>query len=109
MSILHAQEGQAVNVAPYGATLGAQRTTALFKSEQMEVIRLVLPAGKVMPQHQVTGDITIHCLEGCLHVTWNGSSTELRADQLLFLQGRVPHSVTAQEDTSALVTIVLGR
>ena len=109
MSIEHAREGQSIDVTPYGATLGTQRTTALFKSRQVEVIRLVLAVGKSMPQHAVAGDITIQCLEGRIQVLWNGSNTELLAGQLLFLLGQMPHSVTALEHASALVTIVLHK
>jgi quercetin dioxygenase-like cupin family protein len=107
MSIHHAREGQPIDVTPYGAQLGEQRTTALFKSRQVEVIRLVLARGKSMPEHKVAGDITIQCLEGRLQVQWNGSSSELQAGQLLFLLGQMLHSVTALEDASALLTIVL--
>ena len=109
MSILHAQEGQAINVAPFGRELNTRRTVALFKSAQIEVIRLVLATGKSMPQHKLAGDITIQCLEGRLHVLWNGTSTELLPGELLFLLGHMPHSVTALEDASALVTIVLHK
>jgi quercetin dioxygenase-like cupin family protein len=37
----------------------------------------------------------------------NGDITQLAAGQLMFLHGEVPHSVTALEHASALVTIVL--
>ena len=37
---------------------------ALFKTEELEVIRLVLAAGKSLPPHKVPGEITIQCLEG---------------------------------------------
>ena len=107
MSIPHAQSGEPTSVAAFGPGLNQQRTAALFKSEQLEVMRLVLLAGKSMPAHKVTGEITIQCLEGKLDVEVNGVSTLLQAGQLMFLLGAVPHSVTALEDASALVTIVL--
>jgi quercetin dioxygenase-like cupin family protein len=107
MSIPHALSGQPIEVAPFGNSLPEQRTVALFKSDQLEVIRLVLAAGKSMPTHKVSGEITIQCVEGTLDVQVNGSSTLLAAGQLMFLLGEVPHSVTAREPASALVTIVL--
>ena len=107
MSIPHARSGQPIAVAPFGATLAEQRTVALFKSDQLEVIRLVLAAGKSMPLHQLSGEITIQCIEGTLNVGVDGQTTLLQAGQLMFLLGAVPHSVTAQEHASALVTIVL--
>jgi quercetin dioxygenase-like cupin family protein len=107
MAIEHAQPGQAVNVAPLGARLAAEKTVALFKSEQIELIRLVLQAGKALPPHKVPGEITIHCLEGRMAVHADGTQHLLAAGELLYLRGGVMHDVKALEDASALVTIVL--
>jgi quercetin dioxygenase-like cupin family protein len=109
MSIPHALSGQPVAVAAYGPGLAEQRTVALFKSDQLEVIRLVLAPGKAMPMHSVSGEITIQCVEGSLDVGVNGDTTRMQAGQLMFLLGDVPHSVTAREHASALVTIVLKK
>src|SRR5688572_31348009 len=59
MAIEHAHSGQAVDVQPLGRDLSAQKTTALFKSNDLEVIRLVLLAGKSLPPHKVPGEITV--------------------------------------------------
>ena len=107
MAIAHAQPGQPVNVAPLGPELASERTIALFKSEQLEVIRLVLQAGKSLPPHKVPGEITLHCLEVRLAVGVDGTRHVLAAGQLLYLGGGVVHDVTALDDASALVTIVL--
>ncbi len=107
MAIEHAQPGQPVDVSPLGPRLASEKTVALFKSHQLEVIRLVLQAGKALPPHKVPGEITIHCLEGRLAVGAGGSRHVLTAGQLLYLGGGVPHDVQALEDASALVTIVL--
>ena len=109
MAIVHAQPGQPVNVSPLGPRLRGEKTVALFKSQELEVIRLVLPAGKALPPHQVPGEITIHCLEGRMAVGADGTQHMLGAGQLLYLGGGVLHDVTALEDASALVTIVLHR
>lgn len=109
MAIPHASSGQLIDVRPLGKRLSGEVSIALFKSEQIEVIRLVLPAGKSFPPHQVPGEITIHCIEGRIDVTVEGSSHVLEAGQMLFLAGGVPHGVDAIEDASALVTIVLCR
>ncbi|HEY1128609.1 MAG TPA: cupin domain-containing protein [Roseateles sp.] len=109
MAIPHALPGQAVDVRPLGAGLAQEKTRALFKSADLEVMRLVLMAGKSLPPHSVPGEITVHCLEGSLVVTAEGRSHALGADQLLYLAGGVMHDVTAVEDSSALVTIALRR
>jgi quercetin dioxygenase-like cupin family protein len=109
MAMPHAQPGQPVDVSPLGLRLADEKTVALFKSEQLEVIRLVLQAGKSLPPHRVPGEITIHCLEGRIAVGADGAQHVLGAGQLLYLRGGVLHDVTALQDASALVTIVLHR
>ena len=42
------------------------------KTEEMELIRLVLAAGKVLPNHKVAGPITVHCIEGKIEFTTMG-------------------------------------
>ena len=107
MAIPHAVPGQAVDVKPFGARLANEQTVALFKSEDLEVMRLVLRAGKSLPPHKVPGEITAQCIEGALDVTVDGENYVLRAGQLLYLMGAVLHGVTALEDSSALVTVAL--
>ena len=108
MALEHLQPGQVANVQPYGAALANASNTALFKSAELEVMRLVLPKGKTMPAHQVNGEITIQCLEGVVEVDANTSTPAiLQAGHLLFLQGGAPHALLALEDASVLVTIVV--
>lgn len=109
MAIKHAPSGQTIDVGPLGGSLATEKTTALFKSEDLEVMRLVLLAGKSLPPHKVPGEITIQCIEGTIDVTSDGSSHLLHAGQLIYLSGNVLHGVTALEDSSALVTVALKR
>ncbi len=64
MAIPHAQSGQVIDVRPLGPSLADERTVALFKTDDLEVMRLVLTAGKSLPPHKVAGEITIQCIEG---------------------------------------------
>jgi quercetin dioxygenase-like cupin family protein len=107
MAIDHALPGQAIDVRPLGGALSTARTTALFKSDDLEVMRLVLPAGKSLPPHKVPGEITVQCIEGSIAVDAAGQRHLLRAGQLLYVRGNVLHSVTAIESASALVTVAL--
>jgi quercetin dioxygenase-like cupin family protein len=108
MALTHARPGQAIDVAPLGNAVAQQATHALFKAHDLEVLHLVLPAGKSLPPHKVPGEITVQCVEGVIDVTSDGRSQVLRAGQMLYLEGGVVHGVTALEDASALVTIALG-
>ena len=107
MAIAHATPGQPIDVGPLGPLLPNTRTMALFKSGELEVIRLVLLAGKSYPTHKVPGEITIQCLEGKFEVNVEGRTHILAAGQLLYLPGGVQHSLLGIENASGLITIVL--
>lgn len=107
MAMSHANSGEALDIRPLGSQLSASQTLALFKSKNLEVIRLVLPTGKGMPMHAVAGDITMQCIEGSIALVVDGQSKVLDAGQLMYLSGGVPHSLTAVVDASVLVTIAL--
>ena len=81
--------------------------TALFKSRDLEVIRLLIGAGKGMPPHRVPGEITIQCISGQVEIGLDDGPTALQPGQLLYLKGDAVHSVTALTDACALVTIAL--
>ncbi|MDO8457085.1 MAG: hypothetical protein Q7T07_09260 [Burkholderiaceae bacterium] len=105
MAISHALSGEAVDIRPLGSNLIASQTIALFKSKNLEVMRLVLPKGKGMPLHSVLGDITMQCIEGSIAVVVDGQTKPLAAGHLMYLSGGVEHSLTAVADASVLVTI----
>lgn len=107
MAIPHLTSGDGVYLIPADLDWATARTEALFKTTQLEVIRLVLREGKAFPPHQVAGDITIQCLAGRLEITANGHARTLEPGQLLYLDGGVVHSVLALQDACGLVTIVL--
>lgn len=109
MAIPHARPGQVIEVRPLGARLAQEKTVALFKSEDLEVIRLVLLAGSSLPPHRVAGEITVQCIEGAIDVTADGRSHVLQAGQLLYLTGGFTHGVTALQDSSAIVTVALRK
>ena len=107
MALSHAMPGQVLDVRPFGMRLTSEKTVALFSLSDLEVMRLVLPAGKSLPPHKVPGEITIHCLEGALEIELPGATVKLAAGELVFLAGSAVHGVKALADASALVTIVL--
>jgi quercetin dioxygenase-like cupin family protein len=109
MSIPHARPGETVSVRPLGAALKTTKSATLAKTDDLEIIRLVLPAGKHVATHQAPGEITVQCLEGRVSFTAGGTTRELAAGQILFLQAGEPHALTALEDASLLVTMLLSK
>ncbi len=103
----HAASGEVVSLAPYGERLLHERSHAILKSDQVELARLVLPAGKSLPRHSVAGEITVLCLEGEIDFDADGVHRMLRAGELIHLAGATPHALTAVRDASLLLTICL--
>ncbi|KWR92025.1 hypothetical protein [Cupriavidus sp. IDO] len=107
MSLPHLSSGQVASVLPLGAKLEQTPTSALFKEERLEVMRLVLTAGKHVPTHSVAGPVTIQCLEGEVDIGVDGGHRLLRQGDLVYLASGVAYDVTAISKASLLVTIVL--
>ena len=64
MALTHTPSSEVVRIAPLGNALTSAITSAILKADELEVIRVVVPQGKTLPQHQVPGEITLYCLEG---------------------------------------------
>ena len=107
MAIPHASPGDVIDVRPLGPALAGARSHALFKSDDLEVIRLVLPAGEGMPPHAVAGEITLQCIEGRIAFDCDAGARELAAGQLIHSAADEIHELRAIEDSSLLLTIAL--
>jgi quercetin dioxygenase-like cupin family protein len=107
MAIPHAQAGEVIDVRPLRDELANTKSHTLFKGERVEVIRMVLPAGKELPEHKARGEITVQCLEGKIEFTAKGKSNELTAGKLICLSTGEPHSLRCLEEASLLLTILL--
>jgi len=108
MSIPHAKSGEIVSL-PLGSAWESSKTTTLVKTGDLELIRLVLPAGKEIPTHRAKGTITVQCLEGRVAFTAGGTTQELGPGQLLYLDAGEPHAVKGIENSSVLVTLPAAR
>jgi quercetin dioxygenase-like cupin family protein len=108
MAIPHAKSGDVIDVRPLGTSLKDQKTSTLIKTDSLEVLRLVIPAGTQIAEHQVPGEITVQCLEGEVVFDAGGTERKLSAGDFLFLAGGTPHALRAAKDSSVLVTILLN-
>ena len=108
MSIKHAKPGEVIQL-PLGAALCSSKTTTLVKTVDLELIRLVLAAGKELPTHDAPGEIIVQCLEGRVAFTADGKTQELTPGQMLYLAAGEPHAVKGIENSSLLVTLLLPR
>lgn len=102
MAIAHAVSGEVVNLLT-----APDKTQALFKAKDLEVMRIVLPAGKRMPDHSVPGSVTVQCMRGQVELFMPGSTAKLSAGEFAYLGGGVPHGLHALQDADLLVTIAI--
>jgi quercetin dioxygenase-like cupin family protein len=107
MALPHAKPGEIVDLRPIGPDLKEAQTAAIIKGNHFEAIRLIVHAGHEIPQHKVSGEITLHCLEGHVELSVAQAPIALRANQWIYLERDAPHSIKAIEDSSLLLTIFL--
>jgi quercetin dioxygenase-like cupin family protein len=96
MAIPHAKPGEVVDARPLGSALASAQTKTLVRAEQVEVIRLVIPAGKDIDEHKAKGEIVVQCLERKVAFTAFGKTQTLEAGKLLYL----PESVRKKRGLS---------
>ena len=109
MAQTHAQSGQVVSVRPLGDRLSGSRTTAILKADQLEVVRIVLGAGKQLREHSAPGEITVQCIEGRIAFRTPEASHVLEAGDFIHLRRDEPHALEAIVDSSALLTLCIAK
>ena len=103
MALPHAQPDDVINLLPEG---DAAPSVSLLRTAHLQIMRLVMPAGHLMPGHQVPGELTIQCLTGCVDIGTAKGSRVLSAGQLVALASDEPHDVRATEAAVLLVTLL---
>jgi quercetin dioxygenase-like cupin family protein len=109
MAIPYAKPGEVMDVRPLGSALASAQTKTVVRAERVEVIRLVVQAGKEISEHKAKGEVVVHCLEGRVAFTASGKTQTLEAGHLLYLPTGEPHSVKGIENASLLVTVLLPK
>lgn len=106
MSMPQSKLSEVIDVRGAGAAAPGSPSTVLAKTATLEVRRLTLASGREIPPHHTRGEITVHCLEGRIAFTADGTTRELGPGQLIVLAAGEPHSLVGLEDSSVLVTKV---
>ena len=107
MALPHAASGDVITVQGGAQDFSRFSSIALAKTEGLELIQMIMPKGKSMPEHHVAGEITLLCLQGEIEVDVHGAVKVLHAGQMLYLGGGQAHALRAVHDTLALLTILL--
>ena len=108
MALQHAVSGEKIALQRGDDDIAHFTSVALVKTEHMELIRLVLPTERPIPEHKVEGEVTLQCLEGEIAVDAHGRTVVLQPNEMLYLAGGEPHAIRANTDAVALMTILLG-
>ncbi|HEY8100706.1 MAG TPA: hypothetical protein VIF82_08115 [Burkholderiaceae bacterium] len=107
MAIEHLSSGEITSVLPLGDKLKQTPTMAFFKDPHLEVLRMILPAGRHVPGHAVDGPITVQCIEGEVSVDMAGTKKIVHPGDLLYIAAGIRYELLAIKDSSLLVTIAL--
>lgn len=106
MALKHASSGEVVDLRPLGDKIKGTKTSAIIKSEHFEAIRLIVHAGSMIPTHEVSGNIMLHCLEGHVRLGLGNGNIDLKSGQWVFLDRSEDHSISGVEDSCVLMTIL---
>ena len=107
MALQHAVSGERIALQRGDDDIAHFTSIALIKTDYMELIRLVLPTEKPMPEHRVEGEVTLVCLEGEIAFDAHGRTTVLQPNEMVYLAAGEPHAIRAIQDAVALMTILL--
>lgn|SRR5690606_2766564 len=106
MALPHAHPDDVVDLLPAPSSALVPVSVSLLRTANLQLLRLVLPAGHHMPEHCVPGELTIQCLQGRAEVGTPQGPRALSAGQLVALAGGEPHDVRATEAAVLLVTLL---
>ena len=109
MPELRAIPGQVIQVGPLGSELETDQLVRLIRTNDLEVLQLMVPAGRTVPTHLFPGEIIVHCLQGRVSLMSLGEGYPLGAGQLLHYSSYEPFSVRGIEDSSLLITVALPK
>lgn len=109
MALHHAGPGEVIDLANPPQNAPDDASTALLRTDDIEVIRRVLQPGRPQPEHRVDGDITLQCLEGEAKLTAHGKTQTIPRGHLAWVAACEPYSLDADRESVVLMTIVRTR
>lgn len=107
MALPHANELDVIDLGLSKDDLAGAFSSSLIKTDELQLLYLVLPARQDQPEHWVDRSCTIHCLQGDVELRTPGGSRRLGPGQLVVVPGGQRHSLSARADSAVLVTLLL--
>ena len=106
MALPHAQPLDVISVRPLGPELRQAVSTSLLRTDQLQLLHLVLPLHQDLPQHWVDQTCVLHCLEGQVEVALPSGLRRLMAGDLVVLPPAQAHALRARSDAVVLMTLL---
>jgi quercetin dioxygenase-like cupin family protein len=108
LALPHAHPLDVIDLPRVGPDADRAISRSLIKTETLQLLHLVLRAGREQPDHHVDDACTVQCLDGEVDVLMPDDVRRvLRPGQLVVLPGRQRHALRARADSSLLVTLLL--
>ncbi len=104
-----AEPERVVNLPYPGRNLAKLRKNILLKSDDMQIMQFLIPAGAKIPTYQVQGEMILHCLAGSIDIIVKEESHRLEAGQLFCLALDSCFAVQGIKNASLLATMNLHK
>ena len=86
-----------------------RNSITVFKSDSMRIVLIGLHMDSELPEHTADGMISVQALEGHIVFRAGGEEVKLVEGKMVTLHEKIPHSVTAIEDSIFLLTMALKK
>lgn len=77
----------------------------LARLPDLRMVLIAIQGGHEIPEHDADDSVTIQVVSGRVQLVFEGREVELGAGQLITLEGGVPHSVRALEESALLLSL----
>ena len=103
---------QAVNASTFRDILSEVEITAgkttsriIHDDDDLKVVVFGFAAGEGLPEHSAAFPAVLHFLDGEASVTLGGETISATANTLAHMPARLPHSITAKQDTKMMLSV----
>ncbi len=84
-----------------------RNSITIFKSDRMRIVLLGLHKGAELTTHTANGIISVQVVEGKINFIAEPQTATLQKGQMIVLHEKIPHSVTALEESFFLLTLAM--
>jgi quercetin dioxygenase-like cupin family protein len=106
---MKASPGEVIRVLSLESNGKPDQFVALIKTDNLEMLQLVVSSGQTVPTHELQGEVVVHCLQGRVSISALGAIHDLGPGQLLYYSQNEPFSILGIENASLLVMVARRR